>query len=263
MSDSTSAEQLPQGPRAFKLMLFGLLVISAIGFFLGVREPKAPELLEVLSAEPGAAEAAPGSAAPPARTYKELMSSPWDKNPQWQAELASLSRAQRAQAGPPVTDPAQRQQSMERRAQRRAFEGAPPVIPHAIDQRGPMVCASCHAEGVNIKGRVARPMSHPFMMNCTQCHVAVESPQPWQEWRVDELPLASDFLGARSQDEGGRAYEGAPPLIPHRAWMRQECMSCHGPQGWPGIQTTHPERQSCQQCHGPSSSLDQHPQGLP
>jgi len=31
--------------------------------------------------------------------------------------------------------------------------------------------------------------------------------------------------------------------------MRQDCTSCHGVTGLPGLRTPHPERFNCQQCH--------------
>jgi cytochrome c-type protein NapB len=39
--------------------------------------------------------------------------------------------------------------------------------------------------------------------------------------------------------------------------MRDDCMSCHGPQGLFGLRTPHPDRQSCLQCHVPNAELDQ------
>jgi len=40
--------------------------------------------------------------------------------------------------------------------------------------------------------------------------------------------------------------------------MREDCMSCHGPQGLFGLRTPHPDRPSCLQCHVPNAELDQH-----
>lgn len=263
MSDEQSARsETPFGgdPRGLKLFVFGALTVAGVGFFVGVREP-APTVRGVL--EPAAAEAAAGDA-PASRTYKELMERPWDKNPQWRQELSALSASQRqAPSTPTSQDPVAYAQSMERRADRRAFEGAPPTIPHRIDQRDTQSCVSCHVQGVEIKGRVARPMSHPYMTNCVQCHASVEAVQPWDELRPDELKVESDFEGMKRAEAGGRALPGAPPLMPHSSWMRERCMSCHGPYGWPGIQTSHPERQSCMQCHGPASGLEQAPRSLP
>jgi nitrate reductase (cytochrome), electron transfer subunit len=55
-----------------------------------------------------------------------------------------------------------------------------------------------------------------------------------------------------------RAFDGAPPTIPHSTLMRTDCLSCHGPQGLYGLRTPHPERQSCLQCHAPGAHLDQY-----
>jgi cytochrome c-type protein NapB len=62
---------------------------------------------------------------------------------------------------------------------------------------------------------------------------------------------ANDFEPLR-QDlrPGSRAHPGAPPVIPHKVFMRENCLSCHsGPGGREEIRTTHPERTRCMQCH--------------
>jgi cytochrome c-type protein NapB len=49
---------------------------------------------------------------------------------------------------------------------------------------------------------------------------------------------------------GERLYPGAPPTIPHRLLMRENCGACHvGPGARAGIVTSHPERVRCRQCH--------------
>jgi cytochrome c-type protein NapB len=90
-------------------------------------------------------------------------------------------------------------------------------------------------------------MSHPRLEMCQQCHAAAPGAAP---------PPASDFVGLGAAGSGRRAYAGAPPTIPHGAWMREACDSCHGLAGAPGLRTTHPERQSCTQCHAPDASLE-------
>ena len=77
------------------------------------------------------------------------------------------------------------------------------------------------------------------------------------------MPLAGNgFDGVAAPTEGARAWLGAPPVVPHTTWMRNDCLACHGPNGWPGMETTHPWRQNCLQCHAPSSALDLNPSTL-
>ena len=57
------------------------------------------------------------------------------------------------------------------REQNRAFNGAPPTIPHPIDQRSDIACVACHREGAKTKTLRIPRMSHEFLANCTQCHV--------------------------------------------------------------------------------------------
>jgi cytochrome c-type protein NapB len=45
--------------------------------------------------------------------------------------------------------------------------------------------------------------------------------------------------------------------VPHTTFMRESCLSCHGPTGADPIRTTHAWRTNCLQCHAPSAVLDQ------
>jgi cytochrome c-type protein NapB len=139
---------------------------------------------------------------------------------------------------------------IERRG-RRAYEGAPPNIPHPLADglERTQDCAPCHTfGGYNPAIRTYTPRTpHPEMSNCLQCHVVlVESdlfvPTDWQqpEW----LEIGKDA-----------GVIGAPPGIPHLLQMRERCLSCHGgASAAPDIRTTHPERFNCRQCHLPAEA---------
>lgn len=135
----------------------------------------------------------------------------------------------------------------------RAYDGAPPTIPHAIEGRSTYECLVCHEKGAVVAGKRAPAMSHERHDSCTQCHVAAGGPPH------DHPPplTSSTFTGAAPAPGGSRAWPGAPPVIPHTTWMRSRCTSCHGVAGALGMRSTHPYRESCQQCHVPSATLDQ------
>jgi cytochrome c-type protein NapB len=148
-----------------------------------------------------------------------------------------------------------RKSSAEVRADRRAYDGAPPVIPHASYGAE---CANCHNErGRSVSGvgfAPASPHDHtPFVdgtVRCRQCHV----------FRTTETEfVASDFSGlSQALSAGDRATPGAPPRIPHRILMREHCLACHdGPGAREAIRTTHPERARCRQCHVPIETLSE------
>jgi len=149
-----------------------------------------------------------------------------------------------------------------KRAARRAYDGAPPRIPHAIDQRTSSACLACHENGLVIADHVAPKMSHPVYSNCTQCHVrdgetGIESADFPGEYGTGRVhPPENSFVGLASH-AGQRFLPSSPPMMPHPLINRQECASCHGPLGTPGLRTTHPERQNCEQCHAPGPSLVQ------
>lgn len=150
-----------------------------------------------------------------------------------------------------ITD-ADKLAALQERARNRAFNGAPPTVPHAIDQQSDTACVACHQAGaVTTTLRIPR-MSHTFLANCTQCHVESSS-----RHLPSELFRENTFVGLPAPTAGPRAFPGAPPQIPHTTWMRSDCMSCHGYEGRFGIRTTHPWRNNCLQCHTPAAAMEQ------
>lgn len=141
------------------------------------------------------------------------------------------------------------------RAQRRAFDGAPPVVPHAIDQQNTASCLVCHGKGLKVGAVVAPRMSHEVYANCTQCHV--ESTNRALPPTGEARAPANEFVGLAAPGPGERAWPGAPPVIPHTTWMRENCASCHGSLAQKGLRTSHPWRGNCMQCHGASAELNQ------
>lgn len=141
------------------------------------------------------------------------------------------------------------------RAERRAFDGAPPAIPHRIDPRDVTSCLVCHGpNGMTVGDVVAPPIPHESYVSCTQCHA------PTRSVHVDESRwMDNSFAGRPAPSRGHRASPGAPPVIPHSTLLRTNCTSCHGSLGAPGLRSTHPWRRSCTQCHAPSADLDRHP----
>lgn len=134
------------------------------------------------------------------------------------------------------------------RAARRAYDGAPPVIPH---QSMGADCTSCHTRTGIQFGEMgfAPPMPHEAepgrvgqFARCGQCHVYQKS---------TDVFVVSTFEGLR-QDlrHGKKQHEFAPPMIPHSTFMRENCIACHtGPAAREEIRTPHPERARCRQCH--------------
>jgi len=135
------------------------------------------------------------------------------------------------------------------RAARRAYDGAPPVIPHKNFR---MACTSCHDEqGVEVPDvGFAPPMPHEktgglsAISRCAQCHVF---------HTTDDLFVSNSFRGLRQDLRAGtRLHDNAPPVIPHKQFMRENCAACHsGPAAREEVRTSHPERVRCTQCHVP------------
>lgn len=235
-------------PTRRTLVVSAVIAAAFIGFFVGTR-PSRPSASAI-----AAAPSADDSAAPLARSNEELASNPWS------SELLRWSPA-RGDDRPPVTtrDRAAYEAALQKRRAGRAFEGAPPTIPHPAGQGSAKECRVCHDLGARIGNLYAPPMSHPPYAMCTQCHVAASQGVPVDETLSAAAQVESNFEGVRSAVAPLLMMPGAPPQIPHPSFMRESCNSCHGPAGTPGLQTSHPERVNCVQCHAPAALVDQQP----
>lgn len=129
------------------------------------------------------------------------------------------------------------------RATLRAFYTAPPVIPHEVESQDSRDCLLCHSTTLN-DGREVAQTPHPPFTNCLQCH-------------VPSLPggnagVVNAWEGLEEPQRKRRWSETSPPTVPHRIFMRENCLVCHGPDNSSmRLKTPHPERSSCLQCHAP------------
>lgn len=179
-------------------------------------------------------------------------------NANWQNHLSNLIQPKPDVSSFTNVTAAERALALQQRAVRRAYDGAPPVVPHPVAQDSSAACLACHGPGFTIKDKVASKISHAHYTSCTQCHVPSVGPQiPTGEIVLREHIAGNQFVGLTAPTKGSRAWPGAPPTTPHPTLMRSECMSCHGPQGLFGLRTPHPSRQACVQCHAPNAGLDQ------
>lgn len=118
-----------------------------------------------------------------------------------------------------------------RRARLRAFEGAPPVIPHFVEQNSAPECLACHGARLQFRGRAARPICHDEHTNCTACHVMSSGPAPSRgDLGPDPRAVGNSFVGMRHQVQGA-VVTLEPPRIAHRTAMRERCAACHGQNG--------------------------------
>ena len=231
-------DPLRQTPaRVVGLLAAVVVAVTAIGIATGM----APSTYR--AQRPPPRERADPGAVPPARTHAELEVRPWTGGPEaWQQ-----SRAIAAKTATPV-ESGSVEATVRERAGRRAYDGAPPVVPHPIRASGAAECLACHADGFALGSRRASPIPHASFASCTQCHVSASAPFT----RVAASPAArapSTWQGLASPTGGEMAYMGAPPAVPHSTRMRERCESCHGPEGRAALRTPHPERLSCLQCH--------------
>ena len=242
----------PASPPPGRLVTVALAIVigvALVGFLVGTR-PAAPPSRPDRGAERSGPPGLPG------QTYTALQDRRFRSATTPAADWARLAAALPGWPAPVPATPAERAAAVAARLARRAFDGAPPVVPHVIDERSAAACLDCHGSGVAVGERLAPRSSHHPRANCTQCHVpGVRRPH-------DDGALPENaFVGKASAGKGPRAWLGAPPTIPHPTFMREQCASCHGPGGLAGLRTPHPQRGSCEQCHVPAAELS--PSGGP
>lgn len=223
-----------------------VLAVVLVGFLRGVREPPP------ISRSTGPTVAAP-SEVPTAVRYAEMPEAPL-----WPSRQPSTLSSLRYETPDPfakvIRTEEMKLQALADRLRNRAYDGAPPAIPHGVDQTSAANCLACHEKGAMVGDRLAARVSHPHYPNCLQCHVETARPELGGDPAVS---VASLFEGAGRSGPGLRAGPGAPPAIPHTTWFRQDCQSCHGLLARAGLRTTHPWLTNCTQCHAPSAELDQ------
>lgn len=239
--------------RAMTLLLVTVIALAFIGFFVGLDYGVPHEQIQPVDG-PSGRDTIPRDDVLPAMSYSEIRQTPVGPTRQRTATINSLLNVRVIPAEGFVPDPELKRASLALRSERRAYNGAPPIIPHEAGQWSTQSCLICHGSGFELSNRTAKQLPHPYYENCMQCH-APAAPN----WLRGE-PLAENlFNGVAAPFEGARAWPGAPPVVPHTTWMRENCNACHGPTGWPGMETTHPWRENCLQCHAPSSQLDHRP----
>lgn len=235
----TSEHRVPRG-RAVRMLAAVAVSVALVGFLVETR--RKPERLRV---EPLAERETGGEHVQAPRQADMGHRVRDERRTRHAAGLAALAADRPKYEPGTVQSAAARQAVRARRAERRAFEGAPPVIPHPIASRDYPSCLACHRDGMRVFGRTAPPVSHPEYTSCVQCHAPTQGPM---EGRVPELAQGNVFQGYADATPGPRAWDGAPPVMPHDDRMRERCSSCHGDFGQ-GLRTSHPERGNCLQCH--------------
>lgn len=203
---------------------------------------------------------------PPAPTYLALRSRDLQPNHTWRSQLDSIPPPSAFTETPPPLTRAELVRLLEQRESRRAFNGAPPTVPHPIDQTQSASCLACHGKPTRIGSIDVPQMSHALHSQCIQCHAPGSGPGPALASPPPALAapvLANSFSGLPAPTGGNRAFVGAPPVMPHTTAMRDDCLSCHGPGGSSIIKTTHPQRQNCLQCHATDATRETLPPLLP
>jgi cytochrome c-type protein NapB len=192
--------------------IIGLALVTAAfsGYFMGLRQTRSAlnmtTPISTVSADSLRRAASETNAVPRASSYASQDRLRDGPNARWTNTLTKLVQTQ---LEPVVTNSStvDRDAALRERSARRAYNGAPPVIPHPIQQDSSAVCLACHGKGLAIKDRIASRVSHDHFANCTQCHVSSVGPRiPTQETELRE-PIADNlFVGTKDSLKGWRAW---------------------------------------------------------
>lgn len=239
--------------KATTIVVAIVFTISVSGYFMGMRQTvrETDQEIEFTELHPEETHHTVKGAV----DYRDIAQAGFGPNAQFKSKLSSLRNTPDEGTNPHPLFLSEAQLRTKRDS-RRAYEGAPPIVPHPIAQDSTASCLECHSQATVIGDVVAPAISHPAYTSCTQCHVSDKG--LGSRWNTAEYDLhtGNRFEGNHEKKTAEQAYPDSPLTIPHTLHMRQNCMSCHGELGTSPIRTSHPERQSCTQCHVPSSSVD-------
>lgn len=244
-----------QHRRTLGVLFLIVCMVSVSGLFMGMRQTEASTELLVADEIEGNLISGDIPAAP---RYADIENTPWLANRDWSFNFDDLPKAAPDYSPQQALSADELAAALIVRSDLRAFDGAPPVVPHQIDQLSSNSCMLCHSMESTLSIGDKRPatISHPYFANCTQCHIPADGLRQLTEEEKSRLIVASYFQGRNESGTSTRAYTDAPPTIPHPLWMRQNCVSCHGPGREFAIRTSHPERQNCLQCHAIGPGFD-------
>ncbi|MCL4210243.1 MAG: hypothetical protein KJZ68_06240, partial [Phycisphaerales bacterium] len=118
-------------PRALHLIVIAAVTLAGAGYLFGLGQPVRPEGVAHPFESAGPAGAGGGDAVP-AVTYADMAARRMGPNQGWRSELASLVQRQVTYTDDEKRDPTLRAASLADRAARRAYNGAPPTVPHTV-----------------------------------------------------------------------------------------------------------------------------------
>ena len=163
MVDDPRLPRLPVIGRTAFVLFVVAVTVGVVGFLVGT-SPNA-----VLRRAPTVAT--PVASAERARSYSDLRGERRGPN------AGMYGAAAFAALGTPLETPGSAQ-AQAVRLLRRAYAGAPPVIPHPITQNTVGACLQCHEHGMTVGNKQAPGMSHERFASCTQCHAGGVDPLP-------------------------------------------------------------------------------------
>lgn len=250
MSQSETPDSLSQG--LVYCFVAIVLAVSLVGFLRGVNhaDPQGHGLAVV-----PATSSSPQGDIPEARSYSEMREHPPGPGNTWDETVKTATKK-----APKPLSASDLKKALAKRKKARAYDGAPPTIPHQVRQNSAAECMACHGQDLRLGQLSAQAVPHDSFSSCTQCHVTQDGPLPSTKGLArDPRAVNNSFQGTQAPVRGPRAWSIAPPQIPHATFMRENCMACHGPGGPSAMRSSHTSRKSCTQCHTAPAALNQQP----
>jgi cytochrome c-type protein NapB len=152
--------------------LISVIAFAVVGYFVGILDgvpqvDAAPVAESLLPEHAKAADSDRSTATIPAVSYGQMRRRVTGPTGNWQQSLQQIPQPQIDLFAEIKPSEAEKLVSTQIRASRRAFNGAPPVIPHAVENTSDAACYACHGQGMGFAGAGVRP--------CVRCWRAVSS----------------------------------------------------------------------------------------
>lgn len=165
---------MPRAPsrrsRIVSVLLASTIAVAGVGFLTATRSPPERRGYRPASSARTSSGSSGGATTPAPRQAEMSRARRATRTEELRAAFAILADVPRNPDGTMILDAEETARLAARGEGLRAYPGAPPRVPHAVDERGMPACLTCHEHGLRIGDRVAPQVRHEERASCLQCH---------------------------------------------------------------------------------------------
>ena len=211
-----------------------VVIVSAVslaGFLTGTQTR--PETVRRVSSP--APQGGQENEVPLARSYREMRESARGPGSGWNEAMKVASEQ------PARVDRSTLEEALLRRQARRAYDGAPPTIPHLVQQNSAADCMACHEHALRLAEKQAPMLPHAAFTQCNQCHVpeVQDMPSIGKDTGAHRLPRSTSSSagtqGLEHRPSANSSYHLYARELPGLSRCIRQCSHAFFPPGPPEL----------------------------